>query len=233
MSIEINSITQNKINKQNNNKNAAFKSNPLLQDKVELSSKKKELSNGSKIGIGIGIATVIGLGIELTIGKGKHLKTIWEKVRGKKPPKKPDGNPKTNVLPQIADFKNIDEAKAWFDNFGIKTEFRDVSNSDLVHINKIAKDFAELDRLGVTVSKPDSLVISDWNKKNELIRLLTERNINPDLGFSYAWGYAPISTDGTINIFLNINKLSNIAKGNIVQHEIGHQSRHIEDSVLK
>ena len=83
MSIEINSITKNLINTANNSKIVAFKSNPMPNDKVELST-KKELSNTSKVGIGIGIASIIGLGIELTLGKCKHLKSLWKKIRGEK-----------------------------------------------------------------------------------------------------------------------------------------------------
>ena len=55
----------------------------MPNDKVELSAKKKEISNGAKIGIGISIATVIGLSAELIWSKGKHLKSLWEKIIGK------------------------------------------------------------------------------------------------------------------------------------------------------
>ena len=48
MSIEINSIKQNQINTANNSKIIAFKSKPMPNDKVELST-KKELSNGAKL----------------------------------------------------------------------------------------------------------------------------------------------------------------------------------------
>ena len=83
MSIETNSINQNQIQTANNNKVVAFKSKPMPNDKVELSAKKKEISNGAKIGIGISIATVIGLSAELIWSKGKHLKSLWEKIIGK------------------------------------------------------------------------------------------------------------------------------------------------------
>jgi hypothetical protein len=65
-------------------RNAAFKSNPMPQDKVEISSKKKGLSDGAKIGIGIGTLTLIGVGIY----KRKSLKTLWDKICGKRNPNK-------------------------------------------------------------------------------------------------------------------------------------------------
>ena len=46
---------------------------------TDISSKRKVLSDGAKVGIGIGIASLIGLGFELTLGKGKHLKSLLEK----------------------------------------------------------------------------------------------------------------------------------------------------------
>ena len=82
MSIKINSITKNLINTANNSKIVAFKSNPMPNDTIELST-KKELSNTSKVGIGIGIATIIGLGLEVSLGKCKHLKSLWKRISGK------------------------------------------------------------------------------------------------------------------------------------------------------
>ena len=53
-------------------------------DTVEISGKKKAgMSTGAKFGIGIGLASIIGLGVELIWGKGKHLKSLWEKISGK------------------------------------------------------------------------------------------------------------------------------------------------------
>ncbi len=95
MSIEINRIKNNPLSSSSdlpNDKqrtNVWFKSNPIPQDKVEISSKKKGLSDGAKIGIGIGTLTLIGVGIY----KRKSLKKFWEKIigkGGKKPPEKPN-----------------------------------------------------------------------------------------------------------------------------------------------
>ena len=90
MSIEINNIKNNLSTSTNGQRTCvAFKTNPIPQDKVEISSKKKGLSDGAKIGIGIGIAGAVGLGIY----KRKSLKNIWEKIFGKgnkKPPKEPN-----------------------------------------------------------------------------------------------------------------------------------------------
>ena len=76
LSIEVNNIgINNHINSVQNNKVVAFKSNTIPSDSIELSTKKKELSIWSKIGIGVGIVSIIGLGAELIWGKGKHLKS--------------------------------------------------------------------------------------------------------------------------------------------------------------
>lgn len=111
MSIEINSIKQNQINTANNSKIIAFKSKPIPNDKVELST-KKELSNGQKIGIGIGIASFVGLGVELIWGKGKHLKSLWEKISGK-------------------GVNNVDEGKKYLDKIDdIKENFSKIFGRD-------------------------------------------------------------------------------------------------------
>lgn len=72
--------------------------NSISQDKVELSSKKKKLSTEAKVGIGLGILTIIGVGIY----KRKSLKNLWEKIFGKgnkKPPKEPNTPPKPTEPP--------------------------------------------------------------------------------------------------------------------------------------
>ena len=254
MPIEINSInTNNNIIRAANNKSVAFKTNPTPQDDVDISTKKKGLSTNAKVGIGLGSLAIIGIGIY----KRKAIKNLFEKLfnkDNKKPPEPPKTPPKPKetkpkakteetkattpkrgeTLPAI-DFKSFDDAKVWFEKFGIKTEFRDISESDLSSLNKIAKDFAELDRLGVAASKPDLLIISDWTKIDELSTLPAIRKKDIDILRTHAgyWGYAGAGADGKIHVFANSKSLSTFADKNILQHEIGHHCRYVEDSVLK
>lgn len=81
--IKVGNISNTQITS-SNNKITTFKSNPISNDKVELSTKKKEISKGVKLGIIKTITAAIGLGIEVFACKGKHLKSIWNKIMGKR-----------------------------------------------------------------------------------------------------------------------------------------------------
>lgn len=109
MPIRTNNITSYETNHTGNNKNSntTFQSNPLPNDTVEISTKKKELKSRTKIGIGIGIVSIIGLGIELICGKGKHLKSMWEKICGKGVTANPPANDSKKYLDKIDDIKDI------------------------------------------------------------------------------------------------------------------------------
>mgnify|MGYP006916105940 CR=1 FL=1 len=181
-----------------------FKSNPQSPDKVEISNKKKELSVGAKVGIGLGISAVIGLAIELICGKGKHLKSLWEKITGKggsKPPVKP--NPDI-----VKSFKSIDEAKTYFENLGIKAIFKSGSENHLSDLNKIKNDLVLLEKNGVALTKPESIIISDWHNKEELKQIFTPLNINESQTevcnkAADFWGTVARSNDNKYHVLIN------------------------------
>ena len=85
-------------------------------DTVEISGKKKAgMSTGAKFGIGIGLASIIGLGVGIICGKGKHLKSMLEKINGK-------GINSTNSL---------DEGKKYLDKIdNIKENFSKIFGKD-------------------------------------------------------------------------------------------------------
>ena len=136
MSIEINNIKNNPLPSPSDllpdgqRTGVAFKTNPLLQDKVEISLKKKGLSDGAKIGIGIGALTLIGVGIY----KRKSLKTLWEKIFGKgnkKPPEKPNKPSEPNEVPNKPKPEGVNECG----NAPQKPE-RDKPNTNNEHIQE-------------------------------------------------------------------------------------------------
>lgn len=131
MSIIVNSVTENPINTQEKNKTLAFKSKPTPSDSVELSKKKKESSTGTKLGIGIGIAAIAGLCVELIWGKGKHLKSLWEKLCGKST----DGG------------KGVSEGKKYLDKIDdIKDNFSKIFGKDYTkdEANELALKYKEI-----------------------------------------------------------------------------------------
>ena len=249
MSIEIKSIEKSTYSNPlpngdgTNIRAISYKSKSLPNDKVEILS-KKELSNTSKIGIGIGIATVIGLGLEVTLGKSKHLKKLWEKISGKKPPKKPEGNKGikggeklkgvnegeksktsgTNLLSHIPDFKNIEEAKEYFESIGVKTFFKSGSESHLSDLNKIKDDLVILEKNGVELPKPESIIVNDWHNKDELKQILREMNIKATKADfcssnTWAWGTVVKGTDNKCHVLINSSFSGNYGK---FIHEMGH-----------
>lgn len=226
LSIEVNNTgINNHINYVQNNKVVPFKSNSIPSDSIELSTKKKELSTWSKIGIGVGIISIIGLGAELIWGKGKHLKSIWEKISSKKSSKKPNSGekPKTtgiNTLSRIADFKNIEEAKAWFESIGIKTNFVDIGEKHLPMINSINDDIQKLKELGVKCPQPEILNILDFRNTKELENLYRNmkyplRNYDP-----YGHAFAVRDNNGKYNIFINSFRYEERP----FMHEMGHMN---------
>ena len=256
MSIEINSIKNNPSPypspSRGEGKNATFKSNPIPQDKVEISSKKKGLSDGTKIGIGIGALTLIGVGIY----KRKSLKTLWEKIFGKgnkKPPEKPNkpsepnevpNKPKqgevnekekpkgvkgeekpqttgTSSLPHIADFKNIDEAKEYFESIGIKTIFKPGTEKHLEDLNSFKKDFLLMEQNGVAMPKPDGIIFGDWSNQNEMREIFNSLHLRDraaQLDRVGLWGTVERAEDGKLYAIIN-TKFSNYCG---IAHEMGH-----------
>ena len=97
---------------------AAFKSNPLPQDRVEISQKKKEPSYLSTFGFGAVVFSAIGLGVELFCCKGKDLKSLWSKIKGEK---KIEPSPKTYI-------ENIEKIQEYFNKIFDKNLTKDEAN---------------------------------------------------------------------------------------------------------
>lgn len=227
MSIRISNAVINQTAVTPNKRVVAFKSNSLPQDKVEISDKKKGLSTGAKVGIGLSVAAVLGLGIY----KRKSLKNLWEKIFSGKSNKvvnsgvdkgvnnrvkdeAKDGvsnNAKTqiaNTIHPVADFKNLDEAKAWFESIGVKTVFKEGSDRHLTDLNKIKNDLALLEKNGVSLPKPESIIVADWNNTEELKQILRQLNISEQQAAicksgSWAWGTVAKGSDDKCHVLIN------------------------------
>ena len=130
-----------------------FSKNNNSYDRVELQPKNKELSTRTKIVIGAGFITAIGLGVEVLKYKGKHFKTLTEKIRGKGNNNKTDNIKKPDLenIPKISDFKNITEAKEYFERIGIKTIFKPGAESHLEDLNSFKTQFAVMEQNGVAI----------------------------------------------------------------------------------
>ena len=180
------------------------------------------LSTNSKLGIGLGIVTLIGLGAELSIGKGKHIKSLWQKIVGKSlksTTQKP--NP---AIPEMADFKNIKEAKEYFDRLGIKTIFKDGSEKHLVDLNNIKNDLVLLEKNGVAIPKPNSIILCDWHNVDESKQIFRTLNIDERKADSCKtlagyWGTISKSTDNKCHVIINSSFSGNYGK---FIHEMGH-----------
>lgn len=180
------------------------------------------LSTNSKLGIGLGIVTLIGLGAELIKGKGKHIKSFWQKIVGKSP-KSTTQKPNTGI-PEIADFKNLEEAKEYFDRLGIKTIFKDGSEKHLVDLNNIKNDLVLLDKNGVAIPKPNSIILCDWHNVDESKQIFRTLNIDERKADSCKtlagyWGTISKSSDNKCHVIINSSFSGNYGK---LIHEMGH-----------
>lgn len=211
LQLNINNVMQNPLD------NVSFKSEektPVVQ--------KEGLSSNSKLGIGLGIVTLIGLGAELIIGKGKHIKSLWQKIVEKSPI---SSTQKLNTgIPEIKDFKNLEEAKEYFERIGIKTIFKDGSEKHLVDLNNIKKDLVLLDKNGVAIPKPNSIIISDWHNVDELKQIFRTQNIDERKAESCKtlagyWGTIGKCTDNKSHVIINSSFSGNYGK---FIHEMGH-----------
>ena len=211
LQLNINNVMQNPLD------NVSFKSEektPVVQ--------KEGLSSNSKLSIGLGIVTLIGLGAELIIGKGKHIKSFWQKLTSKSTKSTPQ-KPNTGI-PEIDDFKNLDEAKKYFDRLGITTVFKDGSEKHLADLNNIKKDLVLLDKNGVAIPKPNSIIISDWHNVDELKQIFRTQNIDERKAESCKtlagyWGTISKSSDNKCHVIINSSFSGNYGK---FIHEMGH-----------
>lgn len=209
LQLNINNVMQNPLG------NVSFKGEektPVVQ--------KEGLSSSSKLGIGIGILTLTGLGAELIIGKGKHIKSLWQKLVS---PKSTMQKPNTGI-PEIVDFKNLEEAKEYFDRFGIKTIVKDGSENHLTDLNNIKKDLVLLEKNGVAIPKPNSIILCDWQNVDESKQIFRTLNIDERKAYSCKtlagyWGTISKSTDNKCHVIINSSFSGNYGK---FIHEMGH-----------
>ena len=282
---------------------------------------KEGLSTGAKWGIGVGVAAAVALGVELIAFKGKHLKSVWNKIKGvaddapnssntpdvpntpttppsgpttppsgpttppsgpttppsgpttqpsgpttppsgpttppsgpttppsgpttppsgpTTPPSGPTTPPSGPVIPPIIDdgieFKNLDDAKSWFDSVGIKTEYTAGAERHLEDLNHIKKDLAVLQKNGVEYSKPSSIVLTDWHNPTELQEICRKMNLSDDAirdlsaitnGNSGYWGTVEYLKDGQNVVFINHSFNGDYGA---FMHEMGHLHQDLETS---
>lgn len=211
-------VTQPKINLQTPPDTVSFRGSEQVQPKL----KKEGSSTGKKIGIGLGAVALIGLGAELIWGKGRHLKTFWEKIAGKGT--KTVKPPSSNSTPTVTDFKNLDEAKEYFERLGIKTVFKDGSEKHLLDLNYIKDDLLILERNGVAIAKPNSIIVSDWHNAEEAKQIFRKLNIDENRAevhklLSNCWGTVEKGTDNKCHVLINSSYGGNSGK---FIHEMGH-----------
>lgn len=212
-------VTQPKINLQTPPDTVSFRGSEQVQSKL----KKEGSSTGKKIGIGLGVVALIGLAVEVIWGKGRHLKTFWEKIAGKGT--KTVKPPSSNSTPTVTDFKNIDEAKEYFESMGIKTVFKDGSEKHLIDLNHIKDNLPILEKNGVAIAKPNSIIISDWRNVEEAKQIFRKFNINElkaDTNVQvadWAWGTVVKGTDDKCHVLINSSHVGNCGK---FIHEMGH-----------
>lgn len=190
----------------------AFKSQP---DTVSLSNKKEKNK------------TILSLGALALIGVGA---VVYFLTRGK------SGSKPVQEAVENSGFKNINEAKEYFENLGIKTVFKDGTEKHLADLDSIKRDLTTLKTNGAEISKPDTIVFADWSKKTELEEILRDLNLSEDAirdipqtlsSNSGMWGTVDSIKGGGNIVFINNNFSSNANK---FIHEMGHLNQDLETS---
>ncbi len=121
----------------------------------------------------------------------------------------------------FGEFKSVKEAKKYFEDLGINTEFKDVNNEHLPLLNRIKEDLKKLKELGVKFDKPDTLTISDWHKAEEYEELCRKRGVNIERIEEY-YAFCAGDKNGANHVFVNSSKPSS----DFFRHEMGHANHH-------
>ena len=186
----------------------AFRNEPVIAPKQsehdEFVMAKKETKNSKAWYIAGGLI-LAGIGAFLT-----HKAGWWGVV------KKENNNAVTDTV-----FKSIDDAKKYFENLGIDTIFRDVSEEHLPLLNRIKDDMKKIKALGVKFDKPDTLTISDWHKAEEYAELCRKRGVNIERIEEYH-AFCAGDKDGANHVFVNSSKPTT----DFFRHEMGHANHH-------
>lgn len=118
-------------------------------------------------------------------------------------------------------FKKVDEAKKYFENLGINTDFRDVGKEHLPLLNRIKDDLRKIKELGVKIDKPDTLTISDWHKAEEYEELCRKRGVSMARKEEY-YAFCASDRSGANHIFVNSSK----PQTDFFRHEMGHANHY-------
>lgn len=124
------------------------------------------------------------------------------------------------------DFKKIDEAKEYFQQLGIETDFRGATEEHLPMLNRIKENLKQLKEMGVKKEKPDSLTISDWKNKTELEEIHRNKGVTSDEYKPEYFAQFLSSKDKKQHIFINSNK----PNFDMFRHEMGHLNDFSYDS---
>lgn len=218
--------------------NRNFKSDLITQSKstsLDTTSNKKSqntnISQGAKIVLCIGFMTTLAIGADFVFCKGRHIKSLLEKcgIKGNKKQisntkGKGNSNKSDISLPVIEDFKNIEEATTFFEKNEIRTFFNNDAKNHIQDLNSIKNEIPILEKNGVAISRPDSIVIEDWSNIEELKRIVNTLNISESKATnmndvsSWAWGTVAKSNDNKMHLFIN-SKRGEYKK---FIHEMGH-----------
>lgn len=170
----------------------------------EFVAAKKESQNNKAWYITGGLI-LAGIGAFLT-----HRAGLWGGVKGEN----------KNVVADAV-FKTVDEAKKYFEELGIDTIFRDVTEEHLPLLNRIKDDIKKIKELGVKFDKPDTITISDWHKAEEYEELCRKRGVNIERIEEYH-AFCAGDKNGANHVFVNSSKPAT----DFFRHELGHANHH-------
>lgn len=176
---------------------------PQIESDKFVSSQKKQANKTLLAACGL---IILGLGAFLT-----HRAGWWSKAKTNS----------DNIIGSDAVFKKVDDAKKYFENLGIDTIFRDVTDEHLPLLNRIKDDLTKLKELGVKFDKPKTLTISDWHKAQEYEELCAKRGISIERIENYH-AFCAGDKDGANHVFVNSSKPAS----NCFRHEMGHANHH-------
>lgn len=122
----------------------------------------------------------------------------------------------------LSEFKNISEAKEYFEKLGIDTDLRGAKEEHLSLLNRIKENLKQLQEMGVKKDKPDSITISDWKNTAEYEELCKKKGIDMERREGY-WAFCSGAENGKSHIFIN----SNFPSFDKFLHEMGHANHWI------
>jgi len=129
-------------------------------------------------------------------------------------------------LEDVIEFKNINEAKEYFEKLNIEMDLRGAKDEHLPLLNRIKENLKQLNEMGVKKDKPDSITISDWTNASEYEELCRSKGFSMERREGY-WAFCGGAENGKSHVFIN-SKHPEFEK---FLHEMGHASHFIgEDS---